>query len=100
MLDRSYLTQNLPTLIVWGGRDGIIPVEHAEVAHGALPGSRLEIFERAGHFPHHDDPERFVKVVEEFLGTTEAAVYDRSVWREILRAGRPGPGAAEPSSGS
>jgi pimeloyl-ACP methyl ester carboxylesterase len=100
MLDRSYLTQNLPTLIVWGSRDGIIPVEHAEVAHAALPGSRLEIFERAGHFPHHDDPERFVKVVEEFLDTTEAAVYDRSVWREILRAGRPESAATEPSSGS
>jgi pimeloyl-ACP methyl ester carboxylesterase len=100
MLDRSYLTQSLPTLIVWGTRDGIIPVRHAEVAHAALPGSQLEIFERAGHFPHHDDPERFVKVIEGFLSTTEAAAYDRSAWREILSAGPPSPASAEPSSGS
>jgi len=99
MLDRAYLARHLPTLIIWGTRDGIIPFEHAEVARSALPGSRLEIFEGAGHLPHQDDPERFVKVVEGFLSSTEPADYDRAAWREILLRGRP-EGPAEPSSGS
>ena len=34
-----------PTLIVWGTRDGVIPVKHAHAAHAAMPGSRLELFE-------------------------------------------------------
>ncbi|MFD0689384.1 alpha/beta fold hydrolase [Actinomadura fibrosa] len=99
MLDRCYLARRLPVLIIWGTRDGIIPVRHAAVAHDALPGSRLEVFEGAGHFPHHADPERFVKVVEEFIGSAEPAVHDRAAWREILREGRAA-APAEPSSGS
>jgi pimeloyl-ACP methyl ester carboxylesterase len=99
MLDRSYLARQLPTLIVWGTRDRIIPFAHAEVAHAALPGSRLEVFEGAGHMPHHDDPDRFVKIVQEFLTGTEPAAYDRAAWRDVLLDGRPA-GAAEASSGS
>ena len=50
-LDRLYLAGNLPTLIVWGDQDGIIPLEHAYNAHEAIPGSRLMILEGVGHFP-------------------------------------------------
>jgi pimeloyl-ACP methyl ester carboxylesterase len=100
MLDRTYLAEKLPTLIVWGTRDGIIPVRHADVAHKALPGSRMEIFEGAGHFPHHDDPGRFVAAIEEFLDTAPPAEFDRAGWREMLAAGRPDPVPVEPSSGS
>ena len=46
MLDRCYLTRGMPTLLVWGERDAVVPVEHARRAHDAMPGSRLEIFER------------------------------------------------------
>src|SRR5581483_12174737 len=49
--DRLYLAALLPSLIIWGSRDPLIPVDHASVAHQGLPGSRLEIFENAGHFP-------------------------------------------------
>ena len=56
-----------PTLIVWGDRDPMIPVAHARAAHAAMPGSRLEIFEGAGHFPHAEYPERFAEVVTEFV---------------------------------
>ena len=45
MLDRCYLTQGMPTMLIWGDEDPIIPVEHAYNAHAAIPGSRLEIFE-------------------------------------------------------
>jgi pimeloyl-ACP methyl ester carboxylesterase len=90
MLDRSYLAVGVPTLLMWGARDQIVPAEQAPVAHAAMPGSRLEMFDDSGHFPHHDDPERFVKLLDEFIDTTEPAEYDLQRWREILRAGRTG----------
>jgi pimeloyl-ACP methyl ester carboxylesterase len=74
--DRLYLSGMLPSLIVWGRRDPLIPAEHAEAAHALMPGSRLEIFEEAGHFPQLDDPVRFAGVLREFLEETEPAEYD------------------------
>jgi len=87
MLDRCYLTQGMPTLLVWGGRDRVIPVVHGALAHAAMPGSRLEIFSDAGHFPHHEDPARFLGVLEDFLATTEPAEFNSARWRAILRHG-------------
>ena len=55
-LDRLYLAGALPTLIVWGDNDGIIPVEHAYAAHAAIPESRLAVLEGVGHFPHAEAP--------------------------------------------
>jgi pimeloyl-ACP methyl ester carboxylesterase len=69
-LDRLYLASHLPTLIVWGDRDQIIPVAHARVAHEAIAGSRLEILPGVGHFPHVEAPDRFVAVLAEFLAAT------------------------------
>lgn len=88
--DRAYLAQAMPTLIIWGTRDGVIPVKHAHAAHAAMPGSRLELFEGAGHFPHHDEPERFVELVSTFVATTRAADHDPDEWRALLELGRPG----------
>ena len=51
-------------------KDPLIPVRHARDAHERIPGSRLEIFAGAGHFPHRDDPERFAEVLLDFLQTT------------------------------
>jgi pimeloyl-ACP methyl ester carboxylesterase len=93
MLDRCYLTSGMPTLLVWGGRDAVIPSEHALVAHAAMPGSLLEVFEEAGHFPHHTSPERFVSVLREFLETTAPASFSANEWREALRRGKPAPPA-------
>ena len=87
LLDRCYLVGAIPALVVWGERDGVIPPEHGQRAHEALAGSRLEVFAGAGHFPHHEDPERFVTVVREFVATTEPAAHDRDAWRERLRRG-------------
>ncbi len=71
-LDRLYLAGALPTLIVWGDNDGIIPVEHAYAAHAAIPGSRLAILEGVGHFPHAEAPEEFLDVMLDFMATTDA----------------------------
>jgi pimeloyl-ACP methyl ester carboxylesterase len=89
MLDRCYLTEGMPTLLIWGEDDHVIPARHAKVAHRAMPGSRLEIFPGAGHFPHQADPERFVRIVESFHAATAPAPFDAEHWRELLRAGRP-----------
>src|SRR3954451_1917301 len=65
--DRLYLADGMPTLIIWGAEDRIIPVEHGRAAAELINGSRLEIFPGAGHFPHRNDPVRFVELVREFL---------------------------------
>ncbi|WTX99029.1 alpha/beta hydrolase [Streptomyces sp. NBC_01420] len=91
MLDRCYLTAGMPTQLVWGSRDSVVPVRHAHRAHAAMPGSRLEIFEGAGHFPFHADPERFCALVDDFISTTTPADWSAERWRVLLREGRPGP---------
>jgi pimeloyl-ACP methyl ester carboxylesterase len=80
-VDRLYLSEALPLLIIWGERDPIIPVAHAEEAHRTLPNSRLEIFERAGHLPQLEEPGRFVAALERFLAETEPAKFNRDEWR-------------------
>ncbi|OHU97650.1 hypothetical protein BKN37_21635 [Mycobacterium talmoniae] len=87
MLDRCYLTEPIPIQLIWGERDSVIPVRHARLAHAAMPGSRLAIFDRCGHFPFHDDPDRFIDVVERFIDTTKAAAYDLDLLRQLLRTG-------------
>jgi pimeloyl-ACP methyl ester carboxylesterase len=71
--NRLHMAAEVPTLIIWGDADPIIPVEHAHAAHASIPGSRLEIFEGAGHYPHCEAPERFVDVLSEFIETTVPA---------------------------
>ncbi len=87
MLDRCYLTQSVPVQLIWGEDDSVIPVSHARMAHSAMPGSQLEIFENSGHFPFHDDPDRFVEVVERFIDTTKPSDHDPELLRALLRTG-------------
>jgi pimeloyl-ACP methyl ester carboxylesterase len=87
--DRLYLAEHLPTLIVWGARDPIIPAAHGASAHAAMPGSRLEVFEDAGHFPHLDEPVRFVELLREFVAGTAPAELDAETLRAHIRAGGP-----------
>jgi pimeloyl-ACP methyl ester carboxylesterase len=84
--DRLYLTTQVPALIVWGAEDPFIPVVHAIAAHEAMPGSRLEVFEGIGHFPHCEAPERFVEVLVDFIASTEPAQLSGARWRELLRS--------------
>jgi pimeloyl-ACP methyl ester carboxylesterase len=86
-LDRLYLASHVPTLIVWGELDRIIPVSHAHVAHDAIEGSRLSILPGVGHFPQTEAPEQFVSLLLEFLAETPAAAGRGPSLREILRAG-------------
>jgi len=85
--DRLYLAQAIPFLIVWGERDPIIPVEHAFTAHRLVPGSRLEVFPDAGHFPHLDDPLRFLRLLIDFVERSEPAEVDTDRLGALLRNG-------------
>jgi pimeloyl-ACP methyl ester carboxylesterase len=58
----------LPTLILWGGRDQLIPPEAAEHFHRDISGSRVVMFDDLGHVPHEEDPSRTVAAVKKFLG--------------------------------
>jgi pimeloyl-ACP methyl ester carboxylesterase len=80
--DRLYLAEDIPTLIVWGDRDRIIPVGHAHDAHAAMPGSRLEIFGGSGHYPQLTDPDRFSALMADFISSTEPATFDPARMRE------------------
>ncbi|MDX6667626.1 MAG: hypothetical protein QOK04_1006 [Solirubrobacteraceae bacterium] len=85
--DRLYLAAELPTLILWGENDPIIPATHGRAAHAAIAGSRFHTFAGAGHFPHREDPQRFVAELMDFIETTVPTLVDEDRWRELLRAG-------------
>ncbi len=87
LLDRCYLTADLPVQIIWGAKDSVFPVSHAHIAHAAMPGSRLDIFRSAGHYPFLDDPIRFLSVIEQFLAATPPAEFDPESWRDTLISG-------------
>lgn len=87
MVDRAYLTQAMPMLVVWGSDDRVIPVKHARTAAAAAPGAIVEVLGNSGHFPHKDHPERFVKIVNDFIRSTQPASYHRGRWRQLLRNG-------------
>jgi pimeloyl-ACP methyl ester carboxylesterase len=82
--DRLYLASTMPTLVVWGRRDRIIPIAHARPAHQGMPGSALEVFDDAGHFPQLDDPQRFARTLEAFFEETEPARLDTSTMRKLV----------------
>ena len=85
--DRLYLAERIPTLLIWGSADPIIPVEHGREARKRIPGSRLVEFPGAGHWPQLDDPDRFVAELSGFVESTEAYEFDLEHMREMLGRG-------------
>lgn len=96
--DRLYLAAELPTLILWGEKDPLIPVLHAHEAHERIPGSRLEVFPDAGHFPYRDDPRRFVSTLVEFVQSTKPLHVDQEHIKDLLRIGPTPVSGTEPRS--
>lgn len=82
--DKLYLAAAVPTLLIWGDRDPIIPSAHGIRAHELMPGSRLELFDGAGHFPHHDAPLRFARTLRAFVAETEPADVDAGELRGLV----------------
>jgi pimeloyl-ACP methyl ester carboxylesterase len=60
-------TLKLPTLILWGGRDRLVPPSVGKQFHEAIAGSELVVFDDLGHVPHEEDPVRTVAPVKAFL---------------------------------
>jgi pimeloyl-ACP methyl ester carboxylesterase len=82
--DLLYLSADVPTMIVWGDADRVIPIDHAYAAHSAIRGSRLEVFPGVGHYPHCEAPERFVEVVQDFLRHVPPRTMTEQRLRELL----------------
>jgi pimeloyl-ACP methyl ester carboxylesterase len=59
--------RKLPTLIVWGRQDAIVPLSVAEVYQASIPGSRLVVLDNCGHHPEVEKPDEFVQQVQAFL---------------------------------
>jgi pimeloyl-ACP methyl ester carboxylesterase len=72
-LNRIDVTTRHPCMIVWGDRDRIVPLRHGQRAKKHAPNTDLAVFERSGHFPHRDDPEQFVQVIDQFLARESRA---------------------------
>ena len=82
--DRLYLAQEVPTLIIWGDRDRIIPVEHAYVAHELIKGSTLRVIPGADHFVPFEAPEAFLEALLGFIDDTKPAEPDEERFRELM----------------
>ena len=69
-VDRSEQIGRLrvPTLVLWGGRDRLIPVQFAQRFAHDIPGARLVVWPELGHLPQLEDPARTVAEVQRFLG--------------------------------
>ena len=59
----------VPTLIIWGKQDRVVPVAHAEIARQAIPDARLHLFDRCGHMPMVEKPDEFNVLVNEFVAS-------------------------------
>ncbi|HOZ59006.1 MAG TPA: alpha/beta fold hydrolase [Nakamurella multipartita] len=93
MTDRAYLAREMPTCLVWGSRDTVLPVVHAQRARAVIPAARIEVITGAGHFPHEEKPDQFVEILDDFIAATAPSVYDAKKWRTALRRGRAGEAA-------
>jgi len=89
-LDRLYLAEDIPVLLLWGSNDPIIPAAHGRTAHELIPNSRYVEFEGSGHWPQLDDPERFADTLIDFIETTEPYEFDLDRMKDQLRRGPTG----------
>jgi pimeloyl-ACP methyl ester carboxylesterase len=83
--DRLYLAADLPLLVVWGRKDGIIPVKHGLDLAEQVPSTRLEVFEQSGHFPHLTEPARLATLLADWVRDTPAAHLDPTTLTDRLR---------------
>jgi pimeloyl-ACP methyl ester carboxylesterase len=60
-------TIKVPTLILWGREDRIIPLKVGELLHQLIPNSSLEIIEQCGHIPQEEKPDETIALISKFL---------------------------------
>jgi pimeloyl-ACP methyl ester carboxylesterase len=88
-IDRLYLLGELPTLIVWGGRDNTIPMAHGLAAHELIPNSRFVTLPKAAHFPNLEDPQGLADALLDWLDDSEPGLIEDSEWGQIVGARSP-----------
>jgi pimeloyl-ACP methyl ester carboxylesterase len=66
-LTRYLYRVKVPTLILWGERDGFVSVAHGQAYHDGIAGSELVVVPNAGHLPHIESPETCAQTMLEFL---------------------------------
>jgi len=86
-LDRIYLAEQIPLLLIWGAGDPVIPVEHGRGVLELVPSARLVEIEGAGHFPQLDEPYRVATALIDFIDSTEPYEWDLESMRDQLRQG-------------
>jgi pimeloyl-ACP methyl ester carboxylesterase len=64
---------DVPTMVVWGDKDGIITPDYGKAFAAEIPGAQFEVIKDAGHFPHLEQPEAFMKLVDKFAGAAKSA---------------------------
>ena len=68
VLEQRLAEIKMPTLLVWGARDPIVPVRQAYRAAKVIPDCRVEVFKKRGHNVHRDELKKFSSVITGFLG--------------------------------
>jgi pimeloyl-ACP methyl ester carboxylesterase len=86
-LDRLYLADQLPTMLIWGDADPVIPVEHGRNAHRVVPNSSYVELAGSGHWPMLDAPSRVVEELTGFIEETEPFEWSLERVRERLQRG-------------
>ncbi len=66
-LDRLKLIENIPTLILWGIQDKVIPIQHSKIFKEAIKNSQIEIIQDAGHAPFAEKPDQVSEILRNFL---------------------------------
>ena len=88
MADRAYLTEAMPMAVVWGRDDKVLPVRHASNVAALAPDAPVRCCPTAGHFPHQDHPEEFVRLLDQFVTATDAVASTTAAkFRRMLRHG-------------
>jgi pimeloyl-ACP methyl ester carboxylesterase len=62
-----------PTLVVWGAKDGIVTTDYGKAFAAEISGARFEVIDNAGHYPHLEQPDAFLKTLNGFLADAQAA---------------------------
>jgi len=86
-LDRLYLADQMPTMLIWGTDDPVIPVAHGRNAHEIIKGSRYVEIPGSGHWPMLDAPARVIDELTRFIAETEPFEYSMEEVRERLKRG-------------
>lgn len=86
--NRLHFASGLPTLLIWGDADPIIPVAHGHAAHAALGNSRLVVLPGVGHFPHLEAAATVAHTLDDFIRSAPPWQWQRPKQSNLADAAR------------